>query len=95
MPIDPMNVPRRRKAIPKPFERKSISVTQDIKREWQHVPASQLEVGDIVAHHGLIEKISPYGSVQGEKVVLLVFPENTIGFEPETDLFAFTRVVNG
>lgn len=42
---------------PKPFQRKSISVSteiQDIKKEWRDVDPREVEVGDIILGQGLV-----------------------------------------
>lgn len=43
-----------RKAIPKPFKRKSITVSDGVKREWREVQPHLLMPGDIIAGHGVV-----------------------------------------
>lgn len=86
------NLPGRRKALPKPFQRKSITISApDVKREWQRVPASSLDLGDTVTSHGTLTAITLRRS--GE--VHLRFLEHALTVDGAQELFAFTRVRDG
>lgn len=55
----PMNVPRIRKKIPKPFARPSITIGAGaaIKREWRETPIKLVRRGDTVASCGEVDTI--------------------------------------
>lgn len=85
------NVPGRRRAIPKPFQRPSVSVASaDVKREWQSVEVLLLATGDTVVSHGTIKMISKaHGKVR------VWFPECQHIWDDTVVLFAFTKVLDG
>lgn len=81
------NVPKIQKAIPKPFARNSIDVKRSEKREWKHVQAKLLAIGDTVADVGKIETLSStFPNVAGHNVYGQMFQ-----IPAANTVFAFVR----
>lgn len=76
-------MPGRRKVIPKPFSRPSITVSETV-REWQYVKLGTLAVGDIIAGEGRVNS----HAVAGEYVSI------TLGEDPHTRLSPASMVVH-
>lgn len=75
--------------LPRPYKRVSISVREAEKpREWKHVPAERVDVGDIVADRGLVEALGQ--GVEGS--ILVRFQSGLmVPYSEGQVVFAFTR----
>ncbi len=94
-----LNVPKIRKKMPEPFSRPSISIgggVQAKKRQWQHVLIADVQIGDVVAGHGLVtdvhDKISDDAEPGMRWFVILHAGENPepVIFKATDTVYAFT-----
>lgn len=81
-------VPKIQKAMPKPFQRNSITLDFSDKREWKKVQAGCVEAGDTVVGVGKIRATVCDGS---QVRVWNVLDESRI-LESVEEVFAFVKV---
>lgn len=48
-----------KRQLPPPFQRKSVNLGGGVVRAWQNLLWKDVEVGDVVADKGLVEKVTP------------------------------------
>jgi hypothetical protein len=79
------------RGLPRPFQRHSISIGSERRREWAWVPAGDIEVGDIVADLGEIQNTVLKYSFEGS-TVRLDGPEQNRLFSPSEVVYAFVHL---
>lgn len=82
--------PRERKPIPhlpKPFNRPSVEVTTQNRREWQWILPQKIKQDDIVVDMGLIQE----DAINLGVAVRIIGRAKTTDFEADKKVWAFSR----
>lgn len=83
------SLPGRRRTKPAPFSRASIDISHHGRTWVENYPVYELKVGDTVAGHGLIDKVTPYNFP--DIGVVVEFPHNTVDWEADQVVRAFVK----
>jgi hypothetical protein len=88
------NMPGRRKAMPKPFKRKSITVSPgpSEKREWGPLKARLVQAGDTIAGHGIVLSMEYLNRAGQVKIVAGAPESHELICLTDDELTVFARV---